>query len=602
MESADRTLHLQATPPGVAPPGIVVSLSGRRLTGPDPVRSCAARLPARVEPQTLVLVFSPLLGYGISSLLDRLPHACAVLMVEFEPVLIPLADRTENVVRDLRSTRLRFASTTFEAQREIDGLVRRFALRRVVSVSLTGGARFQTEKYRELTDAAERIVQRFWFNRGTQIRLARRWIGNLMRNTSLPAVPPGSLSGVTGRTVLLIGAGPDLDARLAWVASLKGAVPVVALDTALPALAEARIQPDYLVSMDSQVANAYDMLPWRWDAVTLIADVTVHPSIPRRFPAERRAFFASRFADLELFREKSLQELFAGTPVLPPRGSVAPAAIEVLVRILDVRTIVTIGIDFWYRSPHSHALMTSPDRRFRATTHRLGRNDGFPELLARPHVESRLRTGATVSADAILDDHAQQTRRLLEELAPAFPSLLVCTINPLGLETGAAVITTEEARRILLADTPAPDGEDATVSAAAPEEGGHGRAAVEAPAWSAGVSPGNDGYHERRVYALRSLLERLRTQEQVLAASPDHSTARPAARTTAEGGNESGAPPIFLDSGLEFVLLDFPQWPLMTTRQAWAQLHRQRILESVRDYRRRLERALLANATPRENP
>jgi hypothetical protein len=48
----------------------------------------------------------------------------------------------------------------------------------------------------------------------------------------------------------------------------------------------------------------------------------------------------------------------------------------------------------------------------------------------------------------------------------------------------------------------------------------------------------------------------------------------------------------FLDAGLEFALIDLPQWPLMTRSIEWMELNRERALRAVRDYRRRLERIL----------
>ncbi|MFW5827059.1 MAG: hypothetical protein ACOCU4_03150, partial [Alkalispirochaeta sp.] len=81
-----------------------------------------------------------------------------------------------------------------------------------------------------------------------------------------------------------------------------------------------------------------------------------------------------------------------------------------------------------------------------------------------------------------------------------------------------------------------------------------------------------------RTEALHALLRRLRTQEDRL--------------------QTDGHPPI-LDSGLDFVLVDLPQWPLMTLSPQWMSLHRLRILRSVRDYRRRIE-ALLFRGSPED--
>jgi hypothetical protein len=72
--------------------------------------------------------------------------------------------------------------------------------------------------------------------------------------------------------------------------------------------------------------------------------------------------------------------------------------------------------------------------------------------------------------------------------------------------------------------------------------------------------------------ALEHLRERLIAQEAVLA---------------------DAARPLFLDSGLDFVIADLPQWPLMMLRREWVELHRARVLRAVRDYRRRLDASIL---------
>lgn len=565
METAEDRLRLEAAPDGSIPGGVVVTYAGRRLTGADPIKSSCRRLPREVPPQTLLLVVSPLMGYGIPDTASMLPPSSAILLVEIEPALFLLKDHPKSVFPHLLNRNVAYVSSSESALRSADSFIHRLAIRRIETAHLTGGSRLHKEVYRLLEDALQDSIRRFWTNRGTQIALGRRWVANLARNSLAASRPLRELAPRITESVVLIGAGGNLDIHRDWLATLQGGPTLMALDTALPALADARIQPDIVFSMDGQLVNAYDLLPWKWNTTSLIADLSVHPSIPRRFETNRRFFFASRFADCSLFDCPLTEHV----PVIPPRGSVAPAAVELLVRHLNVRTIVTVGIDFWYRAPRSHALMSGPDRRMRATMHRLGHIDGYPALYSRPLSTARLRDGQSVRSDAILADHAGQMKHLVHRLQREFPAFRVLTPDANGLDTGASHVAGGVVRESLRSE----------------------RARSVAPDDSPGHNPPQTGHDAflRRYGALIDIRRRLQLQEERLAAS-----------SMTDGY-------VLLDAELDFVLLDLAQWPLITLKQEWAQLHRERILRSTRDYRRRFDRTLQigtvpGSVTPREIP
>lgn len=482
-------------------------------------------------------------------------------MVEFDGPLAALCVHEESVIGTCLSRRVRFVSSRESALSDGRTLLSRYGIRRILPVYLTGGARIHQKEYRFLTESLQDLVQQFWHNRGTHIRLGRRWIGNLMRNVLAESISVQEAGRSLSSTVILIGAGPNLDHHVPFlrkIAKDPGIVPrevsLVALDTALPALAAAGITPEIVFSMDAQLANAYDLLPWRWNSVTLVADVTVHPSIPRRFAPHRRAFFSSSFADrLSILGEPVLQEI----PRIPARGSVAPAAIELLVRAFRVRTIVTVGIDFWYSSPRTHARETGPHRRRRTASNRLADADGGQDLLVRPRTEGRLRDGNSVSCDAVLEGQARQVSILIGELSREFPDLVVATPDREGLPTGAVVT-------------------DDLPGTLRPRPGQSPGIAGDKPSAAPYREHGRQQGRQTRIRALNRILRQLEVQERVWT------------EATATGA------PLYLDADLEFVALDLPQWPLLLLRQEWMLLHEQALMRSLRDYRRRLTRALAA--------
>ncbi|MCG8481653.1 MAG: DUF115 domain-containing protein [Spirochaetales bacterium] len=557
------------------PGGPVVHYRGRPLTGPEPYLSQTRRLPTELREQTLYLIYAPLFGFGIDAWFPALPATSAVITVELDAML---ADRA--VIRPTWTERERCKGTTNadDALRGASTLIRRLAIRRVESITLSGGARLHRHGYQALKEHIASHIRRFWRNRGTEVLLGRRWIVNLARNAVCEARPITELSALFGDRALLAGAGPGLEAVLPTLrdffsADREGprdgtrAVRLVAIDTALPALASAGVRPDAVLSLDGQLTNARDFLPWRWSETVLLADATTHFSIVRRFPPDSRFLFVSRFSDVSFFTERiergpaagtayTVGDVLTGLPIVAPRGSIAPAAIELLARYGAVTDIVCTGIDFWYRPPATHARMSSIDRIVRRATDRLHHRDGAARILARPWTEARLRDGRSVRSDRVLADHAEQMRAVVEDAAQR--GVTVRHIAAPGLPISTEELSIDEMRRWCQ-----------TVERAGTERD---RATVAGAAGTAdGRAPHDDAIGRRA--ALEALRHRLETVERRL---------------------KNATLPVTLDAGLEFALFDLPQWPLATVKREWMGLHRTRILGCVADYRRRIARALRA--------
>jgi len=539
------------------PRGISFSFDGRRLLGDDPRKSQESRLRAAAtrstdetgEVQTLVCVFSPLLGYGLGDFCAALGPGNAILVVELDPVLATLLDDSRSEIP--RSLQVATATGYSDAAAAVRRFIHRFGIRRIRVVHLSGGVRLHADRYRTLTASLEDLIRRFWLNRATELRLNHRWIVNILRNSTLDARPVRELSERIRPSVLLLGAGPGLDTHLDWISAMtrhrrRRAFTLIAVDTVLGTLAARDIVPDVIWSMDAQLVNARDFLPWRWDDAAIVADLSAATSILRRAAPENRFVFATRYAELGLFSDPELRHLFTGIETYEPRGSVVPSIAEYLIGATEVARVLCIGVDFWYRSPRSHARASAIDRAFRREMTRLRRRDGFAEVEQRLRVETRLESGHAASADAALVDHAEQLRALLQDRTRRV--LLWARLPAPAMPTGMTEITPEEATE-LLADDDLREG--------SLDRSHHGTP----PSAATSRAP------------LTALLERLRVQERRFDAAINDATKT-----------------VYWDTGLDFVLRDLPQWPLMMARREWFDLHRLRILPILRDYRRRLER------------
>ena len=512
---------------------------GRPLQ-PRDVAAALLRRAAPLQAQTLYIVASPILGRGMRELAQRIDPQSAIVAVEFD-------HDVARVTRSLRAGDPTDPVVYFDrdsALAAIRGEVERRGIRRVRELSASRAAAGYATGYRELACAATAIIRRHWSNRATELVLGRRWLRNLVRNLVLPCRQPAQLdAGLAARPMILVGAGPSLELALDEIARQRQVCSVVAIDTALPRLAAAGIQPDLIVSLDAQLANARDFTPWRWQECSILYDMTVHTSVPRRFAPERRFAFVTRFRDLALFDNRVL---FAATALLPPLGSVAPTALYAVACFVRPVAILTVGIDFWYHAPLTHARGTAPAQHIDRIRDRLRARDGNDAVLARPMVDVALRDGAGHAAgDAVLAAQALHMRDTVRRVVDQ--GCRVFHLRSCGLDLGTigcasvADYVTEAQRR----GTPTRRHQ-------------------------AGSDTGGLDVQRRR-RALIELGARVDAQIEALA---HHSRA--------------------FDAGLDFALLTLPQWPALTLRQEWWLLHRGTVQRSLLDYRNAIERALTA--------
>ena len=510
---------------------------GRPLQ-PRDVAAALLRRAAPLQAQTLYIVASPVAGRGMRELAHRIDPQSAIVAVEFDRDVarvtrsLRACDSTDPVVHFDRDSALA----------AIRGEVERRGIRRVRELSAGRAAADHAAAYRELARAAIAIIRRHWSNRATELVLGRRWLCNLVRNLALPCRQPVQLAAaLAARPMILVGAGPSLELALDEIVRQRRVCSVVAIDTALPRLAAAGIRPDLIVSMDAQLANARDFTPWRWQECSILYDMTVHTSVPRRFAPERRFAFVSRFRDLALFENRAL---FTDTAVLPPLGSVAPAALYAVAHFVRPVAILMVGVDFWYRAPLTHARGTAPAQQIDRIRDRLHARDGNDAVLARPMVGVTLRDGAGHAAgDAILATQALYMRDAVRLVVDR--GSRVFHLRSPGLDLGT--IGCASVAEYL---TAARRGDRAT------------------PQHEAEATSGRLGAQRRR-RALVELGERVDAQIEALA-------------------HRSRA----FDAGLDFALLTLPQWPALTLRQRWWLLHRGTVQRSLLDYRNAIERAL----------
>jgi hypothetical protein len=338
--------------------GFLVSYHGRQLypAPPEPT-ACQKADALPLESETLYVLASPLLWYGVARLAARLPAGSRLAIIEVDPRLHTLADwRLASQGITSADVRLIPPAPLADMARSLaDCLDRR--IRRIRSIGLNGGRLANQEGYQLLVRHAEDELRRFWRNQATLLFMGRLWMRNLFSNLA-----DGEVRDIAGHprhpAVMVVGAGPSLDAVIPYIRRCRQGLYLVAVDTALPNLCRNGLAPDLIVAVEAQLANLKDFIPAGLDLPAVACDLTASPLVFRRFRCRERWLFASDFAPSRLWEELGAQSLL---PVrIPALGSVGVAAVY-LCRYLACGRVFLAGLDFAWEPGATHA-KDSPSR------------------------------------------------------------------------------------------------------------------------------------------------------------------------------------------------------------------------------------------------
>jgi hypothetical protein len=455
--------------------GFSVSYRGKTLLSRiDPVGQ-AERLAgtAPVMNRTLYFCPSPLYGYGLPRLLNRISGDSAVLCVETDERLMALSLAVPEAPWDgnprLRLVRTAGAAALCSFVRETWGS-RRF--RRVTVLRLSGGWQLDSQVYDDLAGALRRDIAVDWGNAMTMIKLGRCFIRNTIRN--LPRIPRSRPLGSLrfgGVPVLVLGAGPSLDRVLDGLSAAFGDLSetqtrpfrIICVDTALPSLKARNIRPDLAVVLESQHWNLRDFIGLGSWEIPAAMDLS---ALPATAEVLRASLFATPWAPLRLFDR--LEEAGFLPETFPPLGSVGLTA-AALARHLGNGPVILGGLDFAFTDCAFHA---------RATPGHRERLRGQTRLAGLINADTAFRRGVVPAAACdgtpVRTDPAMKGYRDLFEREFAGESRFYSIAGP-GLPLGVETLPLDKALALLGAGPPVKE-EEADI----PEGGSPRRGVLEA--------------------------------------------------------------------------------------------------------------------------
>lgn len=391
--------------PGLIPRGnhFTIRYKNRSLYSDREPRERAEERAADAAPgdHSLVIVASPLLFYGVDTLLSVLPSHCHILCIEADEALGTVKP-DKDLMYLLQDPRVHYFCTD-NVQRVLEAFhtlgIHRF--RRCVSLSLNGGYTLHAPFYRAVHRSIQSEIELFWKNRMTMIHMAPLWFKNLFLN--LAALPgSGDIKSIkTNKPVFIAGAGESLEDYLGFLRSHRNSLYILSVDTALPALLTSNVTPDAVITLESQVTNVADFIGASELSIPLFCDLSAHPGTLR---ATRGGvfFFLSRFHPNRLFERMDSTGIMPLS--IPPLGSVGVAAVYIALRITENRVFYA-GLDFSFIPGKTHSRGTPAAAASLEKCTRLSSFGSYTFCIDYPGYTRYDKAGRRVKTTLILDSY-----------------------------------------------------------------------------------------------------------------------------------------------------------------------------------------------------
>ena len=306
-------------------------------------------------PDTIILCCSPLLGYGITELLAKLPENCLIVLCEAERALYDFSDEqgwlnfSDNRILKCAPDKLSDLPLT------LYDLVRRCLYKRVIRIDLSAGTQFHKDFYDQLFAASTDSVMTFWKNRITLTRFGRRYSKNLFENLHYLAEsePITNYFQAVEKPIIVFGAGESTQTFLNKYKNLISNYFVLCADTALQPLLKNGIKADgvFVEEAQSVIVKAFTGIP---DDIHIFAGLSSIPNLVHKYGAKNLSYFFTEYtkADfLDNLKSKSFMP-----PANKPFGSVGLTAVYYALKFRkdDSIPVYVTGLDFSYSPGVTH--------------------------------------------------------------------------------------------------------------------------------------------------------------------------------------------------------------------------------------------------------
>ena len=386
---------------------------------------------------TVFLCLSPVLCYGLSELLAKLPVDCLLICAESDQNLYSLfCENLKNVHysgEKLLSVKPEELASLPEYLSKNNG----GKYRRCIRVDFSGGAELNRAFYERLYEACQNAVGQFWKNRVTLIKFGRRYSANFLRNLRL--LPESIKTVKTERPVLVIGAGESALDTLVQLKPYTERLFIIAVDAALQTLKSLEIRPNAVVCEESQdiIASAFTGCRSRFDY--LFAGLSTNPSVTQLCP-KKNVFHTTEFCSagfIERAKTKGILPDF-----MPPLGSVGLVAVQTALNIRASENIPVFvsGMDFSYSRGSTHLKDSFHEKLRRISEFRLNRGKAFSASFGSGAIKAsaEMCKGAQKNRELITTANLTGYAELFNYVFKGMPNLFDVSSHGLRLELPAA--------------------------------------------------------------------------------------------------------------------------------------------------------------------
>jgi len=331
-----------------------------------------------IQNETLVLCVSPVLGYGLKELLEKLPTDSFAIGLEADEELLKLSKNKidKNILENSKFLYAGTDSVNILLNR-LDDFIKGKKIRRVIRIDFSGGAALNQSFYSQAFDFISQYISQVWINRLTLIQFGRNYARNFFKNyySILRSILKNSdkssalninscfgslIEKSVNRPIVVIGAGPSLDSSIEFIKENRDRLFVLAVDAAFSGLYPG-IRPDAVVLLESQYWIQKAFIGITDLDIPIIADLTSNPSLLVKLNGNKSFFFTDYSAQdsaassfFSVLKEKNILPLR-----LEAMGSVGLAALALAERLaFDGLPIFHTGLDFSWGQGFSHSKLS----------------------------------------------------------------------------------------------------------------------------------------------------------------------------------------------------------------------------------------------------
>ncbi len=276
-----------------------------------------------------------------------------------------------------------------------------------------------SEDFGRAADTVKATIERVSDDYSVQAYFGKRWFANAIRNLSLAENPTAPVP--PARRVAVVAAGPSLDSQLPLLELARKDAYILATDTSLPALLQAGMKPDAVISIDCQHISYYHFMRGMPADIPLFLDLASPPAVAGRSPNPR---FFSGGHPLTIY----LARRWRSFPRIDTSGGNVTYAAVALADTLGAETIDLYGADFSYPFGEPYARGTYIHPYFQRRQNRLSPLESlFASFIFR---NESLRLERSGNAWRYETKPLAGYRQRLERLAPTLRATIVPVKGP----------------------------------------------------------------------------------------------------------------------------------------------------------------------------